>query len=125
MESSPAPPEMPVAVERAAVLASTAPVPAKVTLTVEDAAQAPPAAVQSAPAAAAASPANAVIDAWFTIVFLPPPPSMPVAVARDLIDAFASDTPANPTGAALALPLPRAEALIASSWVISTAPPPV
>src|SRR5260370_33527723 len=113
-----------VGVERAAVLASTGPVPAKVSLRVEDGAQAPPAAVQSAPAAAGASPANAVIDAWFTIVFFPPPPSMPVAVASDFVEVFASDTPAKSTDTVLPLALLRAEALIAARLLISSSPPP-
>src|SRR6267142_1465981 len=81
MESSSAPPAMPVAVEPAVVVASTAPVPARVTLTFEELAQAPPAVLQSAAAAAAASPAEAVTEARFTIVSLPLPPSMPVAAA--------------------------------------------
>src|SRR5882672_4029715 len=103
MLSSSAPPAMPIAVERATVVASTVPVPARFTLTFEVLAQAPPAVLQSASAAAAASPAEAVTEARFTIVSLPLPPSIPVAVARDLIDAFASDTPANPTDTLRAL----------------------
>src|SRR5258705_9845203 len=125
MVSSSAPPAMPVAVERAVVVASTAPVPARVGLRFEDLAQARHAVLQSAAAAAAASPAEAVTEARFTIVSLPLPPSMPVAVASDFVEAFASVTPAKTTDTVRALALLRAEALIAARLAISSSPPPV
>src|SRR5215470_14144395 len=102
---------MPVAEARAAVVASTDPVPARVTLTLEDPAQAPPAVGQPASALAPASPAEAVTAARFTIVSLPLPPSMPVAVASDVVEALAPDTPASVTDTVSALALPLAEAL--------------
>ncbi len=116
---------MPVAMERATVVASTAPVPARVTLTFEELAHAPPAVLQSASAVAPASPAEAVTEARFTIVSLPLPPSMPVAVASDFVEAFAPDTPASVTDTVRALALLWAEALIAARLVISPPPPPV
>src|SRR5215831_13523595 len=118
MVSSPAPPAMPVAAEPAEVVALTAPVPASVTLTLEEAAQAPPAVVQSAAAPAPASPADAVTEVRFTIVSLPAPPSMPVAVESDVVDAFAPETPASVTDTARALASLWAEALIAARLLI-------
>src|SRR5258706_3916937 len=123
MESSPAPPAMPVAVEPAVVAAPPAPPPARVTLTVVELAQAPPAVLQSASAPAAASPAEAATEARFTIVFVPLPPSIPVAVASAFVEVFASDTPASSAVTAVPLAPLRAEAVVAARVLVSSPPP--